>query len=621
MNTKIIKFDLNRYKLYDKIKAKQGDTKSRFLLFQLLDGAFAFPLENRSVRAYMIKPDGKEVFNDLIINNKNTGHCTLELTNQVLAVEGIVKIELMIIDGDKKLTSSIFELEVEKSINKENSIVSTNEFGALLNGLASLNEYDNYKNELKEARGGKSNLNKRLESFETLQTSITAEHCDGDVQKAVDLAKSLGVNKVTLLGKAYNLPDTLYLPSNFTLEGIKGETKLILKGVDKPVIDKKGSITGYTVIKNLGVVGDKTQPENTGIVLNDYYSTIENVTVIDCGKYGVHLSAKNATGTLVENTIKNVIVRRCVKDNFYADGGNKVTDGFLIDFISHGNGDNRALTIGSAAGWVVNGVHTYSHNTSRVVTILNAFNTNVDNIYIENFKGQGIYFGQVQQNLNANNLIFMTTDESANCIYVNKSTAMGYRANVNINNVSVAHSRECDINIVGGDGSAVVVNLNNVSITGSQQSRINLIASNIRSGVKTSANVNLDRELKDTDIALVYDNRKIKSYVTSKFSGNSEKTIKIPLPRLYGYEKIWIDIKMFAEKWDTGGNRLWYNASVYISVKTGSEVVAKRINNITPVGFTVEPTYLVDYENKTLNISFTPTESDGQGCLFAEIMI
>lgn len=157
MNTKIIKLDLNR-RLYDKIIAKQGDTKSRFLLFQLLDGSIAFNLTNRSVRAYMVKPDGKEIFNDLIINNYSLGYCTLELTNQVLAVEGTVKIELMVTEEDRKLTSSVFELEVIKSINSEKSIVSTNEFTALLNGLSSLSEYDNYKNEIAAARDGEVNL-------------------------------------------------------------------------------------------------------------------------------------------------------------------------------------------------------------------------------------------------------------------------------------------------------------------------------------------------------------------------------------------------------------------------------------------------------------------------------
>lgn len=154
MNTKIIKLDLNKDKLYEKIKAKQGDTKSRFLLFQLFDGASPFSLENRSVRAYMIKPDGQEVFNDLVINNRNEGYCTLELTNQVLAKAGIVKIELMITEGAKKLTSSVFELEVDKSINSEDSVVSTNEFRALLNGLASLSEYDNYKTQVQTNTSG-----------------------------------------------------------------------------------------------------------------------------------------------------------------------------------------------------------------------------------------------------------------------------------------------------------------------------------------------------------------------------------------------------------------------------------------------------------------------------------
>ena len=172
MNTKTIKFDLNKFKLYEKIKAKQGDTKSRFLLFQLLDGSIPFNLKNRSVRAYMIKPDGREIFNDLIVNNYNLGYCTLELTNQVLAAQGIVKIELMVTEGDKKLTSSVFELEVVKSINSEKSIVSTNEFTALLNGLAALSEYDNYKNSVKEMEINKANKAEVEEKFISVEEKI-----------------------------------------------------------------------------------------------------------------------------------------------------------------------------------------------------------------------------------------------------------------------------------------------------------------------------------------------------------------------------------------------------------------------------------------------------------------
>lgn len=191
MNTKTIKFDLNKYKLYEKIKAKQGDTKSRFLLFQLLDGSIPFNLKNRSVRAYMIKPDGREIFNDLIVNNYNLGYCTLELTNQVLAAQGIVKIELMVTEGDKKLTSSVFELEVVKSINSEKSIVSTNEFTALLNGLAALSEYDNYKNSVKEMEINKANKAEVEEKFISVEEKIknNSEQLDKNINYGI-LSKS-----------------------------------------------------------------------------------------------------------------------------------------------------------------------------------------------------------------------------------------------------------------------------------------------------------------------------------------------------------------------------------------------------------------------------------------------
>ena len=157
MNTKIIKFDINK-NLYNTLIAKQGDTKSRFLLFNLLDGSIPFSLENRSVRVYAVKPDRTEVFNDLIITDAAKGYCILELTTQMLAVAGTVKLELMVIEEDKKLTSSIFYMDVKESINSEKAVVSTNEFGALLTALSSLNEYDNYKREIAAARDGEANL-------------------------------------------------------------------------------------------------------------------------------------------------------------------------------------------------------------------------------------------------------------------------------------------------------------------------------------------------------------------------------------------------------------------------------------------------------------------------------
>lgn len=166
MNIKTINLDINK-PYYGKVMAKQGDTNSRFLLFHLLDGASQFNLTGRAVRAYAIKQDGSIVFNDLIINDATKGFCTLELTSQLLALPGIVKIELYITENTKKLTSIPFELEVIACINSEAAIVSTNEFTALINGLASLNEYNAYKSEIATARGTYLNLDARLDAYDT----------------------------------------------------------------------------------------------------------------------------------------------------------------------------------------------------------------------------------------------------------------------------------------------------------------------------------------------------------------------------------------------------------------------------------------------------------------------
>lgn len=167
MNTKIIKFDINK-NLYDTLIAKQGDTKSRFLLFNLLDGSIPFSLENRSVRVYAIKPDGTEVFNDLIITDATKGYCILELTTQILAVAGTVKLELMVIENEKKLTSNIFYMSVKESINSEKAIVSTNEFGAL---LTALQDVDNWNKEFTEKSG-------KLEELYTPRLNELGEQMD-----------------------------------------------------------------------------------------------------------------------------------------------------------------------------------------------------------------------------------------------------------------------------------------------------------------------------------------------------------------------------------------------------------------------------------------------------------
>ena len=178
MITKVINVNLHQ-PIYEKITAKQGDIASRYLLFHLLDGDKPFDLTGKSVRVYARKPDKTEIFNDLIINDKTKGYCTLELTSQCLAAAGVVKMELYISQSGKVLTSIPFDLEVIDCINTANSVVSTNEFSALEVALGSLQDYDNLRREIIEARNEYGTVGRRLDNIENVTTKINMISEDG----------------------------------------------------------------------------------------------------------------------------------------------------------------------------------------------------------------------------------------------------------------------------------------------------------------------------------------------------------------------------------------------------------------------------------------------------------
>lgn len=122
---------------------QQGDT-ARVLTFSILDKGVPFNLTGKTVRAKIVKPDNTKCYNDLTITNATGGECDLKLTNQVLAVAGKVNCQLEIKEGEELLSTIIFPIDVEPSIDINGAVESTNEFTALLNGIIKLDEWDKY---------------------------------------------------------------------------------------------------------------------------------------------------------------------------------------------------------------------------------------------------------------------------------------------------------------------------------------------------------------------------------------------------------------------------------------------------------------------------------------------
>lgn len=454
---------------------------------------------------------------------------------------------------------------------------------------------------------------------------VTPRMTDGDLQKAVDLAVTLGVNKLKLEAIRYELTDTLLIPSNFTIEGVKGKTVISLKGVNKPVIGKKGSLAGNTHIANLTVSGDKEQPNNDGIYLNDYYSSVTNCNIVDCGRHGIYFANGSASSTLVENKFKNIVFRRCMGYSFKADDGNKCTDATLEDILINGtSGALGGIHIGSAAGWFISKVHTYSYPNACPFLVDNSYNTNIDNIYIENSGSIAMDIGRVQQSCNINNITIMRSANMRTGILLNKSTATSYTALVNISNYSVVNNIDEDFTMVENDHSNVTVKTSNLSYQGTKKDRVKIVGDKVKSSatyvntLQVGGSLKIDGDMTVTKGKINVDGFRFPTYKTTKWSGKGEKTITIPLVSYPTYAKIPFTVSIFSTKWDTQDVQVRYVASGMISCGSSkSPYIIPLMVLGTSSGLSSNPTYSINAETDELTIKFTPSASDGsdQGVL------
>ena len=306
MITKVINVNLHQ-PIYERLTAKQGDIASRYLLFHLLDGDKPFDLSNRTVRVYAIKPDKTEIFNDLTINDASKGYCTLELTSQCLAEAGIVKMELYISQSGKVLTSIPFELEVIKCINTANSIVSTNEFSALEVALSSLQDYNNLRSEIIQARKGHATVGGRLDNFDSqLDTKAS---------------------KIELEKESARIDAFTSLPENSTT----GDAELIDGRVCNNALTYKNI---GSAIRNQFEMLD-SQINNYNILLD--YEKLDNLQVGFIGLDGV-LNTSSSSHKVIKISAKNIKSFRIIK------GANELTNGLCYGVFKKSDGTvNRII--------------------------------------------------------------------------------------------------------------------------------------------------------------------------------------------------------------------------------------------------------------------------------------
>lgn len=100
-------------------------------------GAVVIP-ENEAVEVYAKKPDGTKVYNTVIVAGNQL---QVAFSSQMTAVEGILQVELQMIDSTgNSITTPIFAVRILKSNIDANAITSQDDFQALVDALAEVEE-------------------------------------------------------------------------------------------------------------------------------------------------------------------------------------------------------------------------------------------------------------------------------------------------------------------------------------------------------------------------------------------------------------------------------------------------------------------------------------------------
>ena len=143
MNIQNLVLDINK-KCNQIVTANVGEVGSRFLKINIIDNGMPVDWTGVTVYLYAKKADDTKVFNTVQVEDAKQGIVLVEITSQVLAIEGLIKLTLLLVKDNARLATKIFNLKVDETIIDDEAIESANEFGALTESLSKLGEWNSY---------------------------------------------------------------------------------------------------------------------------------------------------------------------------------------------------------------------------------------------------------------------------------------------------------------------------------------------------------------------------------------------------------------------------------------------------------------------------------------------
>ena len=260
--------DINK-KIYKRLRAVQGDSKSRYILVSLYDNSKVYNLSNCSVKVFGCKSDKKIFFNYAIVTDVINGKFEIELTNQALAVAGELEIQILILGtNQERLTSFSFYIDVEKSIVNDGVIESANEFKALTGALSQVEEWNGYFEETsgkieekytERLNNVDSQLEQNTNEIKYITNNITYighfPRLNGEIddtqrlQRAINHAQSNG-GILELGSEVYNISDTLIIENGIKIRSNHNHGTTGLGSYYGTEIKYKGNETAIKIFRS-----------------------------------------------------------------------------------------------------------------------------------------------------------------------------------------------------------------------------------------------------------------------------------------------------------------------------------------------------------------------------------
>ena len=137
-NVQRIQIELDGSAPFEYVVAKAGEKESRIVEVTLLENKKEFTIPaGTTAKIKYYKPDGKFVLNNATISGNVI---TVTYTEQMLAVSGTGRGEIVLYNGTAVLRSATYYTKITPTVYKENGLISDNEFLDMAESIIAMNK-------------------------------------------------------------------------------------------------------------------------------------------------------------------------------------------------------------------------------------------------------------------------------------------------------------------------------------------------------------------------------------------------------------------------------------------------------------------------------------------------